>query len=75
MPFWPRGTVTEAMTEAMSPLLDPRTTLKDALSMLLDADVQAGIVVDGSGAVLGLVTAEMIAERMRTGATPSGGGV
>jgi len=33
--------------------------------MLLDADVQAGIVVDRSGAVLGLVTAAMIAERMR----------
>jgi hypothetical protein len=33
--------------------------------MLLDADVQAGIVVDRRGAVLGLVTADMIAERMR----------
>jgi hypothetical protein len=33
--------------------------------MLLDADVQAGIVVDRSGAILGLVTADMVAERMR----------
>ena len=49
----------------MSPLINRRTTLKDALSMLLDADVQAGIVVDRTGAVLGLVTADMIAERMR----------
>ena len=65
--FPAEGTLTEAMAESMSPLLDPRTTLKDALSMLLDADVQAGIVVDRSGAVLGLVTAEMIAERMRGG--------
>jgi osmoprotectant transport system ATP-binding protein len=56
----------------MSPLLDRRTTLKDALSMLLDADVQAGIVVDRAGAVLGLVTVDMIAERMRaTAGEPS----
>ena len=53
------------MAESMSPLINRRTTLKDALSMLLDADVQAGIVVDRTGAVLGLVTADMIAERMR----------
>jgi osmoprotectant transport system ATP-binding protein len=50
---------------AGSPLMNRRTTLKDALSMLLDADVQAGIVVDRSGAVLGLVTADMIADWMR----------
>jgi osmoprotectant transport system ATP-binding protein len=59
------GTLAESMAFSMSPLLNRRTTLKDALSMLLDADVQAGIVVDRSGAVLGLVTADMIAERMR----------
>jgi osmoprotectant transport system ATP-binding protein len=59
------GRLTESMANAMSPLLNRRTTLKDALSMLLDADVQAGIVVDRSGAVLGLVTADMITERMR----------
>jgi osmoprotectant transport system ATP-binding protein len=59
------GRVTESMAESMSPLMNRRTTLKDALSMLLDADVQAGIVVDRHGAVLGLVTADMIAERMR----------
>jgi osmoprotectant transport system ATP-binding protein len=59
------GRLTESMAESMSPLVNRRTTLKDALSMLLDADVQAGIVVDRNGAVLGLVTADMIAERMR----------
>jgi osmoprotectant transport system ATP-binding protein len=59
------GRLTESMAESMSPLINRRTTLKDALSMLLDADVQAGIVVDRTGAVLGLVTADMIAERMR----------
>jgi osmoprotectant transport system ATP-binding protein len=59
------GRLTDSMAESMSPLINRRTTLKDALSMLLDADVQAGIVVDRRGAVLGIVTADMIAERMR----------
>ena len=35
--------------DTTSPLLDRRTTLKDALSMLLDDDVQAGVVVDRRG--------------------------
>jgi CBS domain-containing protein len=51
----------------MSPLLNRRATLKDALSLLLDADVQAGIVVDREGRALGVVTVEMIAEVMRQG--------
>jgi osmoprotectant transport system ATP-binding protein len=59
------GVVTEDMAEPMSPLLGRRTTLKDALSMLLDADVQAGIVVDRKGALLGIVTVDEIAERLR----------
>jgi osmoprotectant transport system ATP-binding protein len=65
------GRLTESMAESMSPLMNRRTTLKDALSMLLDADVQAGIVVDRTGAVLGLVTADMIADRMRATAGDS----
>jgi CBS domain containing-hemolysin-like protein len=51
----------------MSPLLDRRTTLKDALSMIIDAEVVAGIVVDRDGGVLGLVTAESIGAAMRDG--------
>jgi hypothetical protein len=39
--------------------------------MLLEADVQAGLVVNPKGAILGLVTAEMIAERLRTGPRPA----
>jgi osmoprotectant transport system ATP-binding protein len=62
------GVLTEELAIPMSPLLDRRTTLKDALSLLLDADVQAGIVVDRHGAVLGLVTVDMIADWMRDGA-------
>jgi osmoprotectant transport system ATP-binding protein len=62
----PDGVLQEAMAEPMSPFLSRRTTLKDALSMLLDASVQVGIVVDRNGAVLGLVTADRIAEWMRS---------
>ena len=59
------GLLTENLAVGGSPLLDRRTTLKDALSMLLDADVQAGLVVDRTGALLGLVTADTIAAFMR----------
>jgi osmoprotectant transport system ATP-binding protein len=54
------GRLDEQLASAMSPLLDRRTTLKDALARLIEAEVQAGVVVDSKGAVLGLVTAEMI---------------
>ena len=47
------------------PVFARHTTLKDALSMLLASDVQAGIVVDDKGAVRGLVTSDMITERIR----------
>ncbi len=59
------GTLTAEMAEPTSPLLDRRTTLKDALSQLLDADVMAGIVVDRDERVLGLVTLDDIAAALR----------
>ena len=67
-----RGPLGADLASAMSPLLDRRTTLKDALAMLLEADVQAGIVVDPAGAVSGLVTAEMIAEHLRPATSQAG---
>ncbi|HET7026275.1 MAG TPA: ABC transporter ATP-binding protein [Candidatus Limnocylindrales bacterium] len=54
----------------MSPLLNRRTTLKDALSMLLEADVQTGILVDRTGRAMGLVTAGMIADWLRDDGRP-----
>jgi osmoprotectant transport system ATP-binding protein len=59
------GTIEAGQVESTSPLLDRRTTLKDALSMLLDADVQAGLVVDRTGVVRGMVTVDDITRRMR----------
>jgi osmoprotectant transport system ATP-binding protein len=64
------GTLDSALAEPMSPLLNRRATLKDALSLMLDADVQAGIVVDRAGAVDGLITVDQIAELMRETARP-----
>jgi osmoprotectant transport system ATP-binding protein len=61
------GPLVESMANPTSPLLNKRTTLRDALSLLLDASVQVGIVTDRTGAVTGLVTIDMIAERMRSG--------
>ncbi|HEX5239751.1 MAG TPA: ABC transporter ATP-binding protein, partial [Candidatus Limnocylindrales bacterium] len=54
------GTLGESLAREMSPLLDRRTTLKDALARLIEAGVQAGIVVDAKGAAMGLVTPETI---------------
>jgi len=61
------GVLTESMANPVSPTVNKRTTLKDALSMMLDADVQTGIVVDRNGAVQGLLTVNAIAEKMRAG--------
>jgi osmoprotectant transport system ATP-binding protein len=61
------GTVTEAMANPVSPTVNRRTTLKDALSMMLDADVQTGIVVDRTGATQGLITIDAVARKMREG--------
>ena len=59
------GTLAADDARSMSPLFGPETTLKDALSMLLDNEVQAGIQVDRAGRAIGLVTAEDIAAAAR----------
>jgi osmoprotectant transport system ATP-binding protein len=45
--------------------VDPRTTLKDALSLLLDAGTGAAEVVGPDGSTLGVVSVDAIAEWMR----------
>ena len=59
------GVLTPEHATSTSPLLGRHTTLKDALSMLLATDVQAGIVCDDQDRYRGLVTADMITERVR----------
>jgi osmoprotectant transport system ATP-binding protein len=60
------GLIEAGLAVPMSPLLEPETTLKDALSMLLDADVQAGIGVDAAGRVLGLLTLDDVTRVLET---------
>ena len=60
------GHLTLERVTALSPLFDRRTTLKDALSMLLDETVQAGIVVDRHGVLRGIVTVADLIEWVRT---------
>jgi osmoprotectant transport system ATP-binding protein len=57
--------ITEELAHPMSPMLDRRTTLKDALSLLLDADVQAGLVADRNGIYQGVLTVDGIADFAR----------
>ena len=64
----PKGSLTEDMAVPNSVVLGLRTTLKDALSRMLGANVMAGIVVDGNERVLGLVTVDQIAATLRDGA-------
>ncbi len=59
------GTLRAELVDSTSPLLDRRTTLKDALSMLLDDLVQAGVVVDRRGTFRGLVTIDAVMTMMR----------
>jgi osmoprotectant transport system ATP-binding protein len=61
----PDGAVAASMAIAKSPFLDRRTTLKDATSMLLDADVPAGIVVDRDERLQGLLTFAAVVAAMR----------
>jgi osmoprotectant transport system ATP-binding protein len=75
------GSLASDLASPMSPLLERRTTLKDALSMLLDAGVQEGILVDGDGRVAGLIGLDAIIAELSSPAArdpagaPAGEGV
>ena len=59
------GVITAELADPSSPTMDRRTTLKDALSMLLDQDVQSGIVIDRTGQLRGLLTIRAVMDWMR----------
>ncbi len=69
----PGSPIAAEPSTSAQPLLDRRATLKDALSVLLDADVQAGIVVDRERRVLGLATVAGIAALLRESTLREGG--
>ena len=59
------GPVGPERASSPEPLLDPDSTLRDALSAMLESAVQEGVVVDGSGTFLGTVSVEAIAASLR----------
>ncbi|MDE3074972.1 MAG: ABC transporter ATP-binding protein, partial [Chloroflexota bacterium] len=62
----PPGSVAAlADADASSPFLESSTTLRDALSMLLGADVQTAVVVDEHGRYRGVLTLQSIAAKLR----------
>jgi osmoprotectant transport system ATP-binding protein len=60
------GPVQEGDATPGSPLLGPESTLRDALSTMLGASVQLGVVVDEGDRVLGLISVDAIAEYLRS---------
>ena len=49
-----------------SPTLEPESTLRDALSVMLGSSVQLGVVVDSDERVLGVISVDAISEVLRT---------
>jgi osmoprotectant transport system ATP-binding protein len=62
------GPLTMDHAEPATPFLALQTTLKDALSLLLSADVLAGVVVDDHNRLLGVITLDQIAVFLREAA-------
>ncbi len=48
-----------------APTVQPETTLRDALSMMLGSSVQLGVVVDESDRVIGAISVDAISEALR----------
>jgi osmoprotectant transport system ATP-binding protein len=59
------GVVDAAAATPGARTVEPETTLRDALSAMLDSSVQLGVVVDERGEVLGLVSVDALSEAMR----------
>jgi osmoprotectant transport system ATP-binding protein len=62
------GTVDAAMATPGSTLLQPESTLRDALSAMLVSSVQLGVVVDEQDAVLGVISVAAISRTLQDGA-------
>jgi osmoprotectant transport system ATP-binding protein len=60
-----RGPVGPERASSPEPLLDPESTLRDALSAMLGSAVQEGLVVDSDGKLLGSVSVEAVGSVLR----------
>ncbi|MGH2392856.1 MAG: ABC transporter ATP-binding protein, partial [Candidatus Limnocylindria bacterium] len=65
------GTVDAALAVPGSTLLQPESTLRDALSAMLASSVQLGVVVDEHDAVLGVISVAAISRTLQEGAGSS----
>ncbi len=61
------GRIYDTMADVVPPIVNRRTTLKDALSIMLDADVQAAISIDRAGTAQSLITVDDVVRLMREG--------
>jgi osmoprotectant transport system ATP-binding protein len=59
------GTVDRAAATPGAPTVQPETTLRDALSVMLGSSVQLGVVVDENERVIGLISVDAISEALR----------
>ncbi len=66
----PQGEIAPDDAEPGSALLEPESTLRDALSTMLASGVQQGVVVDAQGAVVGLVSVDQISELLQQATAP-----
>jgi osmoprotectant transport system ATP-binding protein len=63
------GAVTADDAVPSSPTLEPESTLRDALSVMLGSSVQLGVVVDSDERVLGVISVDAISEVLRAPAS------
>jgi osmoprotectant transport system ATP-binding protein len=59
------GAIDPSAATPGAPTVQPETTLRDALSVLLGSSVQHGVVVDGRERVLGLISVDAIGAAVR----------
>jgi len=59
------GPLPEGLAAPGAPLLEPESTLRDALSAMLGSSVQLGAVVDERERVLGVISVDQISEILR----------
>jgi osmoprotectant transport system ATP-binding protein len=65
------GSVTDEMAIPGSTLLQPESTLRDALSAMLASSVQMGVVVNESDELLGAISVAAISSTLQDGAAPA----
>jgi osmoprotectant transport system ATP-binding protein len=65
------GSVTEEMAIPGSTLLQPESTLRDALSAMLASSVQMGVVVDENDELLGAISVAAISATLQGGGAPT----